>query len=402
MGSTTARVRVDGRDIPEVVSWEYTSDVLQIAETATFTVVCKDKKYRDTLQIGQEVEFITENPGVRGGAPTVRHRGNVIQRRAHASSGGFLIDCVTADKGWHLVNNAAPLWFRLQGRTYADIFDPSVSIVGRNGQKFYFIDPSWGVKGVYWGNEAIARRRLKLGLAVVKQQAQKAFDQLQVVQVEAGETIAEIMMTFAKRINYLVNVSPDGYLCVFRPHDTGEAAYSLRLRDGDALNNVISSEVSEDATSRYTDVTVVGDPVIPDTFVDPNDVNAQKRRGYFRDATAFPSLRRHVVADSDMYSSGLAAKQARWIHDRGLFDSWSATYSVPEHFQGGIWWDADALANVDDDELGLTGNFYIQRVKCKGDKRSGDTTEVLLRRPGLLSAGVEIPTPSLYRADSTK
>lgn len=402
MGSTTARVRVDGQDVPEVVSWEYTSDVLQIAETATFSVVCKDKKYRDALRIGQEVEFITENPGVRGGAPTVRHRGNVVQRRAHASSGGFVIDCVTADKGWHLINNSAPLWFRLQGRTYADIFDPSVSTKGRDGKAYHFIDPSWGIRGVYWGNEAIARRRLKLGLAVVKQQAQKAFDQLQVVQVEAGETIAEIMTTFAKRINYLVNVSPDGYLCVFRPHDSGEPAYSLRLRDGDARNNVISCEVSEDATSRYTEVTVVGDPVIPDTFVDPNDVNAQKRRGHFRDPNAFPALRRHVIADSDMYSSGLAAKEARWLHDRGMFDSWAATYTVPEHFQGGIWWDADALVSVDCDELGLQGNFYVQRVKCKGDKRSGDITEVLLRRPGLLSAGVEIPTPSLYRAGSTK
>jgi hypothetical protein len=402
MGSTTARVLVGGVDVPEVVSWEYTSDVLQIAETATFSVVCKDRKYRDALQIGEEVEFVTENFGVRGGAPTVRHRGNVIQRRAHTSAGGYVIDCVTADKGWHLQNNSAPLWFRLQGRTYADIFDPAVFTTGRDGKKYYFLDPSWGLRGVYWGDEAIARRRLKLGLAVVKQQAQKAFDQLQVVQVEAGETVAEIMTTFAKRINYLVNVSPDGYLCVFRPHDAGEPAYSLRLRDGDPLNNVISCEVSEDATLCYTEVTVVGDPVVPDSFVDPNDVNAQKRRGHFRDAGALPFLHRHVAADSDMYSSGLAAKQARWTHDREIFNSWSATYTVPEHFQNGLWWDADALASVDDDELGLSGNFYVQRVRCRGDKRSGDTTEVLLRRPGLLSAGVEIPTPSLFRADSTK
>ena len=187
MGQTTARVLVDGRDVPEVTSFEYTSDVLQIAEQATFTVVCKDKKYRDALQLGQEVEFVMENPGVRGGAPTVRHRGNIIQRRARAEAGGFTIDVVTADKGWHLQNNAAPLWFRLQGRTYADIMDPAVFTVGRDGKRYYFLDPSWGLRGVYWGNAAIARRRLKLGLAVVKQQAQKAFDQLQLVQVEAGE-----------------------------------------------------------------------------------------------------------------------------------------------------------------------------------------------------------------------
>lgn len=402
MGQTRARVLVDGRDVPEVTAFEYTSDVLQIAETASFTVVCKDRKYRDALQLGQEVEFVMENPAVRGGAPTVRHRGNVVQRRAKAEAGGYTIDITSADRGWHLQSNSAPLWFRLQGRTYADIFDPAVSIPGKDGKRYYFLDPSWGLRGVYWGDQAIARRRLKLGLAVVKQQAQKAFDQLQLVQVEAGESVAEILTTFARRINYLVNVSPDGYLCVFRPHDTGEPAYSLRLRDNDPRNNVISAEVFEDATSRYTDVEVVGDPVVPDNFVDPNDVNAQKRRGRVTHAGALPFLHRHVTSDSDMYSSGLAQKQAQWIYSRGQFDSFAATYTVPEHGQGGLWWEADALANVDDDELGLSGNFYVQRVKCRGDKRSGDTTEVLLRRPGLLSAGVEVPTPSLYSADSVK
>lgn len=402
MAQTVARVLVDGQDVPEVTKFEYTSDVLQIAETASFTVVCKDRKYRDALRLGQEVQFVMENRDVRGGAPTTRHIGNVVQRRARAEAGGFVIDVVTADKGWHLVNNSAPLWFRLQGRTYADIFDPAVFTTGRDGRRYYFLDPSWGFRGVYWGDAAIARRRLKLGLAVVKQQMQGAFDPLQLVQVEAGETVAEILTTFAKRINYLINMSPDGYLCVFRPHDTGEPAYSLRLRDGDAANNVISAEVAEDATTRYTDVTVVGDPVVPDTFVDPNDVNAQKRRGKVRHDEALPFLHRNVSSDSDMYSSGLAQRQAEWTYRRGLFDSWSATYTVPQHHQGGLWWDADALASVGDDELGLQGNFYVQRVRCRGERGSGDTTEVLLRRPGLLSAGVEIPTPSLYKADSVK
>lgn len=403
MGQTVARVLIDGQDVPEVTKFEYTSDVLQIAETASFTVVCKDKKYRDALRLGQEVQFVTENKAVRGGSPTVRHVGNVVQRRARAEAGGFVIDVVTADKGWHLVNNSAPLWFRLQGRTYADIFDPSVYTTGRDGKRYYFLDPSWKFRTpTLWGDAAIARRRLKLGLSVVKQQQQGAFDPLQLVQVEAGETVGEILTTFAKRINYLVNVSPDGHLCVFRPHDTGAPAYSLRLRDGDALNNIIASEVAEDATTRYTDVTVVGDPVIPDTFVDPNDVNAQKRRGKVRHDGALPFLHRNVSSDSDMYSSGLAQKQARWIADRGMFDSFSYTATVPEHHQGGLWWDADALASVDDDVLGVSQNLYVQRAKCRGERGSGDTTEVLLRRPGLLSAGVEIPAPSLYKADSVK
>ena len=77
--------------------------------------------------------------------------------RAKAEAGGFTIDVTTADKGWHLQNNSAPLWFRLQGRTYADIFDPAVFTVGKDGKRYYFLDPSWGLRGVYWGGQAIAR-----------------------------------------------------------------------------------------------------------------------------------------------------------------------------------------------------------------------------------------------------
>lgn len=81
MGQTTCRVVVEGRTVEEILSFDYSSDVMAIAEEAHFSVENKNRKYRDQLRLGQRVEFILQNPDVNGGAPTVKHRGATPSRR---------------------------------------------------------------------------------------------------------------------------------------------------------------------------------------------------------------------------------------------------------------------------------------------------------------------------------
>lgn len=405
MAQTQCSIVVDGETIEEILSFDYSSDVMAIAEEAHFVVDNKSKKYRDMLRLGSSIEFRTAHPEINGGQPITRHRGVITRREPSLTErDGSVIKITSSDLGWHLQNNNVPIWIRLDNKTYGEIVDAKTSPL---------IDPSWGFTGVLF--ESDTRRRLKLGVAAVAAQQQRVLDPVHRIQTEPGDTPAELITEYARRLNLLLNVSPDGRICVFRPNDTQAPLYSLRLRDdlarmpGEAgtaaslQNNVLEVRVVEDARSLYTEVIVVGDPIGYEGSQDPNNPNASKKRGKVVHPGALPFLHRAVRSDGEMYLNGLAQQHAEWIYKRGIFDAWYATYLVAEHWQDGpqgkFFWEADTVVSVDDDEMGLSGNFYVQRVDCSGAKGQGDVTTVTIRKPGLLSAsfGV-IPTPSLYRA----
>lgn len=389
MAQTQCRVVVDGETCEDILSFDYSSDVLAIGEEAHFVVDNKGHKWRDDLKLGQSVEFILQHPAVNGNLPVVKHRGVIVRRNPKISpTEGSTISITSADLGWHLQNNHAPLWMRLQGKTYADVCDPEISP---------FFDKSWGFKGVRFDGDI--RRQLKLGIAAVAAASQRVLDQVHVIQVEPGNTPAEKIVEYARRLNLLLNVSPDGYVCLFRPNDRQAPLYSLRLRDDDEENNVLEAELVEDARTLYTEVIVVGEQIGYEGPQDPNNPNATKKRGRVLHPGALPFLHRHTTADGELFANGLAQKQAEWIYKRGIFDAWYATYTVNEHHQNGFWWESDTMCHVEDDELGLSGNFYVQSVRCQGSKQGGDVTQVVLRKPGLLSASFgEYPNPPIYRA----
>lgn len=392
MGQTQCRIVVGGQTIEDILGFDYMSDVMAIGETAQFSVANVGRKYTSKLKIGDRVEFILQNPKVNGGSPTVKHRGVIITRTIKVTpTDGCVIDIVSADLGWHLQNSDAPLWLRLQGKTYADLCDPATSPL---------FDPAWGFTGLdFTGN---LRRRLKLGLAAAAIASQRVIDPVHVIQIEPGEKPADKITEYARRINLLVNVSPDGKLCLFRPNDTQKPLYSLRNRIGDTGNNLLSSEVVENAATRWTEVVVVGEQFGYEGPTDPNNPNATKKRGVVKHPGNLPFTHRKTAADGEMFQNGLAQRQAEWLYKRGLFDSFYMTVKVAEHYQNGTWWESDTVAHVVDDDCGVEGNLYVQRVQCSGSVTSGDETTVLLRRPGLLSASFgEYPNPPIYRALSS-
>ena len=341
---TECFVEVNGHRVDEVTSFDYSDDVMAVSEDAHFTVENKKHKFRDLLRIGEVVEFYLSNRYVNGGVPTLKHKGRITARNPRFTKAeGATISVTSSDLGWHLQRSDAPLWLRLKNKTYADLVDPAQS-------KFY--DASWGFLGVRFDGEI--RRKLKLGVTLVAQDAQKVLDPVHVIQIEPGEKAADKFLEYCRRLNLLVNVSPDGYLCCFRPNDRQPPSYRLRLLDDGAENNVLSAEVMETAESRYTEC-VCG----------------------------------------DMFQNGYAQKAAEWAYKRGMFDAWSATYEVGEHHHGSLWWAADSIVDVADDENGVYGNFYVQAVRQRGSKGEADVTQVIVRFPGLLSAAFgEIPTPT--------
>ena len=394
MAQTKCTVVVEGQTVEEILSFDYSSDVLAIAEEAHFTVDNKNRKYRDLLQIGNKVQFILQHPAVNGGQPTIKHRGRIVQRKPKVTPGiGSEIEIVSGDLGWHLVNSHAPLWMRLIGKTYADICDPATSP---------FFDKSWDFQGVRFDGDI--RRRLKLGVALAAASSQRGLDPAFVIQVEPGSAAADLISDYARRINLLLNVSPDGWVCLYRPADNQEPLYSIRCRSGDPDNNVLEAEILEDAKTRWSQVEVVGEQI--DNGVtsngDPTSPNARKKRGKVLHPGNLPFVHRASLVDGEMFENGLAQKHAEWVYRRGLFDAWAYTVTLNEHHQNGSWFESDTVAHCEDQELGVSGRLYVQAVKCSGSKQTADQTVLTLRKPGLLSAAFgEIPNPPVFRANSS-
>lgn len=396
MGQTECRVVVEGDTVAEILDFDYSDDVMAIAEDAHFTVDNTGRKYRDKLRLGQRVEFILINKDVNGGAPTVKHRGRITRRAPkYNSTDGNVLAITSSDLGWHLTNSDAPLWLRLTNKTYADLVDPKVS---------KFFDPSWGFQGVRFDGDI--RRKLKQGVAAVAMAAQQPVGILNVIQVEPGEKAADKFLEYCRRLNLLVNVSPDGYLCCYRPNDRQDPLFALRNVTGDSANNVLGAELIEDARTIYTDTVCVGEQIgeeVAVTTLQNTRPNARKKRGRVDHVGALPFTNRKTFVDGEMFENGLAQRSAEWTYKRGMFDAWYVVYDVAEHHQGGKWWVADSVVHIEDEDLGLSGNHYIQAVRCRGSKSDADVAQIVVRKPGLLSAAFgEIPNPPIYRASGVE
>jgi len=376
-GTTLATLEVAGQELPNITRFSYRSDVLNLGDPFAVTLANPRGKWTGKLPVGATVKYSLTNKDANGGQKTPKLVG-IITHRDVASDGGSgtVITLRGADLGWHLLNNSGPCWQPLQGITFQTMLNKVV-------------DSSWGFAGVRTENDT--NRKLKLGRAGAKiQLAPHVTIPLQRIQIEPGESIADVLILYAKRLGLLVNVSADGYLQVFTPNYSQPSRYVLNYHDvaepESVKNNVERARLSETCESIYTEVTCVGEVVALPVGQAGDNPNVGKFRGRFENTSALPFLHRLVFADSEQLSKTLADFRATWRYQRGLFDSKTITYLVRGHHQNGVWWESDTMADVEDSVNGLRGRFYVSAVQCNRDMESGDTTEVTLKMPDLLGA----------------
>lgn len=397
MAGTQVRVVTNEQDVFDVMELDYSSDMMIVGDEQHLVISNYRGRYTDKLPLGSLMSLYMSHPDVAGGAQTLRHYGRIIRREAESSTtAGNVIRLTTADLGWHLAKCCAPLWFNLEQGTDRDLLDPERSRTGRTGRRSHFLDPSFGLKGFRGSNKVNRQRKQSLSAAraLALNEALKLF----AIQVEPGDLILDKQLEYAKRHNLLVNVSVDGYVQAWIPDYERKPSYRIIRRGGNS--NVISGKRIEDAQTQYTEVECVGEQF---DFQGDNDdktgPNAGKKRGKFTSAMApegqkssLPFLHRHTFADPDMYEKRYAQQHAEWAYKRGLFDSFSLEYVVLDHHQDGLWWESDTMVSVDDEDLGVVGNFYCQRVSSQVSPRAGNISTILLRKPGLLTAfGGEYP-----------
>lgn len=399
---TSVRLVVDGEDVEEVESMEYSSDVLAVPDYCQLTVANIARKYRDRLKLGQEAEVHMANPAVNDGEWTLRFSGIITNRSPSGSKGtGNRIDVTVGDLGWHLTGGA-PLWYNLKKASYSSLVDPASPTT--------ILDSSFKFKGVRFDNDI--NKRAKLGLAAVRAEQSQLLQQVYAIQVEPGQTYLSIITDLCRRYNLLVNTSLDGVIQCFLPKYDETPLYIVRngTESGidDAVTNVKSYRCVEDAGKIFTRVQCVGEQVGGEILVDSQDPNATKRRGAVDHPGALPFRREFSFSDSEAFNQGLAQKVAEWRYKRFLFDAYHIQYTVPDHFQigsdgKGVWYDCDHMVDVTDYEVGYFGGGYLRAVKCRMRKNAPDETDLIIHKPGLLTAAFGVlPAPPLILANNVK
>jgi prophage tail gpP-like protein len=377
-------ITVNGRPYHNVKQYRWDSDVLQLQDDFSCTLSNEDGILSSEIRRGQSLEVYVSDPTVAAGQAIRKLKGIVTDvRKRCAISGGTEILLQGADLGWHLTHNCAPLHLRLNGITFQRLLER-------------VLDASWGFAGVRVGNEdnRLARLgRVNLGRAGAAQfiaAQENVFAVIPRVQVEAGQLIAPLIIEFAQREGYLVNVSGDGHLQIFRPLATGDPSYTLRhyARDDERSreNNVKDPEFSESIESLYTVVTCVGSILQPPVIGDTIDPNEGKRPGTYEDPNVLPFRRFFDFSDGERYNSQQAQRRARWKQQRGKFDSRVYTCTVQGHAQGGAFWESDTLCSVSDEVLGFVETGYVRGVSYQGTNGAGSITQLTIHERGLLSA----------------
>lgn len=387
-----------------VKEFSYSSDVMGVGELCQFVVVGDDQGGTlRKLREGAMLKLRLKNDAVNGGNWTRKHTGRIVERDVSVKEGTIKI--TSADLGWHLLNCHAPEWFRLRGSKLGDLLDPKA--------RHQFLDPSFGFEGVRTGDDANAlNRAIKLGKAGIRPPGVSPLEVMPVIQIEPGESFYDCITKYAQRFNKLINVSVDGYVQVWNPNYDRPPRYQIRCMPGDS--NVIEARRHDDASTRYTQVTVVGEIVVPpidERAPQPTNPNFNKRRGVYTAAknpknglpAPLPFTHRQTVGDGEMFDRSMAAGQAEWKWKRGMFDSHYLQVVVQDHYQGDTWWESDEMVEVDIPALDVKGTYYIQSAACDSSTESGDTTTLILRWTHLLSASFGVwRNPPVYKAPGDK
>lgn len=359
-------------------------DIMQMGDPFSLTIPNPRGKWNKTLKPGAAIQLKLSNPNINGGQPTLMHTGRIVGRqRTCDNSTGTLMQIQAADLGWHLTTHYPTPHERLEEATYGDLLAWATD------------EPTWGIKGVT--ADSAASRDIRLGRLGGRAAAEaRASNNLIVfqAQVEPGMSLSDLLVLYARRFNKLVNMSPDGYIQIFEPNYAQTPKYRIDLHEYDdpdsVRNNVLEASIDESIDRQWTKVTLVGQ-VVGGGYYDPQLYNPGKFLGV-AEATGDDKLgfkHEFTYADGEVYLEEWREQAAGWRLKRDLFDCFTATYRVRGHWQKfngqSNWWVPDTMCSVNDSVAGIRGNYYVSAVRL--DRTAdGDTTEVTLKLPFLLSA----------------
>lgn len=388
--STQMILRIGSKEIRDIRTFSYVNDCLQIGNPFSAEIPDPRSEWSRVVTRGAKVEVFLVNPDVNRGRPAQKLTGRVRDVQQGTRTGtGRVLRVTGADLGFHLTHDSGPLGFALSRTTYKNLLKQ-------------LIDPSWGFKGVRFGDGNSLNRQVQLGRAQkLLQYTANNEVPLQYIGIEPGEKVSSILTDVARFAGLLLTVSADGYLQAWNPDYARQPAYQFEYHGEDEaardLNNVEDVEVNSSCDLLHTEETCVGEILLQLDQVNPDDPHPGRKIGIARNASLLPYKSRNTEVDTEQFSAMYAQAKAEWQMQMNLLNSWGYQCSAAYHHQKGIWYEADMMTSLldtvnHDDSTGtvrrISGNFWIQRVELHWDKDRGGGTTFLIRHKDLLKAPV--------------
>ena len=200
------------------------------------------------------------------------------------------------------------------------------------------------------------------------------------VHAKLGERWLDFLTRHLEKVGLFIWADANGNIVLAAPNKDQKPLYRFERKRGQLRNqvNVISAELKNDTTKRASEVVVYaraggrrsGRGKLHGTFVDT-------------EMAALGFKRRVTYRDVNVMDEKQAEKYARHKIAEMNRAGWSLTYTLQGHTApakkgGRAVIVPDTMAEVEDDELGLSGTYYVEAVEHRAPPT---TTVVTLMRP---------------------
>lgn len=241
---------------------------------------------------------------------------------------------------------------------------------------------------LYFNNDA--NRKLTTGIGV-KTLAMPDVDPTQnatgpsakQIKTRVGERVYEFVKRQLDRAGLFLWAAGDGSFVLAAPNANQAPRYQILRRRGQTRNavNVVSAHHKNSTEGRYTEATIIGRG-------GGKKLGRTKTTGHFADPEMdgwFPNGRPLLLRDQNLSNN----EQAEFYARRKLAETrragWNLNYTVAGHTIPSLAngaravWGIDTVVSVTDDEFGLVGSYYIEKVVFRRNPKT--TTEITLQRP---------------------
>lgn len=211
----------------------------------------------------------------------------------------------------------------------------------------------------------------------------------QSVEIEPGDTPAEILQRLAEKDGVLIWHQSDGTARIGRPNYTQRPLHKLRrfvsgVRTRE--NNILSGTVTESWRMRYNSTKVAGSGSNDRS----NFGSSSHRRSTVIDAEV-DERRKLIVTDGDLRTIAQAKRKAEDLVSRQAMDGLTLEYEVGGHYgtpleQGAdpVLFDVDQRIDVIDEVAGIDGVYWLKARKM-AEGPNGPRTTLTLHPNGWLA-----------------
>ena len=202
-----------------------------------------------------------------------------------------------------------------------------------------------------------------------------------------GQTVFEVLKIYALSRGMIFYALPSGTLVFGQPLAGGSPSYYLTCRrDNASGNNIITGELDENVSKRFSKITVVGQQQGQQAFgMEENGTGGPVAVNTMATVTdpTFPFYKPFVALDNN--DSRSPALHAQMLLQKMRADGYMLRYTVAGHGQGGQNWQINQICHVVDQVLNIEGDFLIYGRIFERSKRRGTMTHLRLGYPGIVA-----------------